>query len=86
MSRLKRWRLRRAYKLVYKDLRKVSMFRGVYDARNGDESFMYGIQTVMENVAHGAGEDEYELFNDIFLDNMTYSQIKAGVYNDQEQR
>ena len=82
MGRLKRWRLRKAYRLVYQDLRKVSMFRGVYDARNGDETFMYGIQTVMENVAHGA--DEFEKFNNIFLDNMTYSQIKAGVINDQD--
>ena len=76
MGRLKRWRLRRAYKLVYNDLRKVNLFRGVYDARHGDEHFMYGIQTVMEIVAF---EAEDFGFDDLFLDNLTYSQLKAGV-------
>ncbi len=83
MSRLKRWRLRRAYKLVYKDLRRVSMFRGVYDASNGGEEFMHGIQTVMEMVAFIAEDFDFET---VFLDNLINSQVKAGVVDEQEPR
>lgn len=83
MSRLKKWRLRRAYKLVYKDLRRVSMFRGVYDASNGSEEFMHGVQTVMEMVAFVAEDFNFET---VFFDNLTYSQIKAGVIDEQEPR
>ena len=77
------WRLRRAYKLVLKDLSDISLFRGVYDAVHGDEHFMYGIQTVMETVAFVANDLE---FIDTFIDNMTYSQEEAGAGNEQEPR
>lgn len=83
MSRLKRWRLRRAYRLVLKDLSKISMFRGVYDAVNGDEVFMYGIGTVMETIAFEAEDFNFE---QTFNDNMTRSEIKAGVISEQEPR
>lgn len=79
MSRLKKWRLKRAYKLVLKDLSRVSMFRGVYDASNGDASFMYGIGTVMDTVAFEAEDFEFE---QKFNDNMTRSEIKAGIINE----
>lgn len=82
MGKLKRWRLRRAYRLVLKDLFKVNMFRGVYDAVNGDEVFMYGIGTVMETIAFEAGDFNFE---QTFNDNMTRSEIKAGVVDDKDE-
>lgn len=41
-----------AYKMVYNDLINN---RGVYDAKNGNRHFMYGVHSVMETVAYMAG-------------------------------
>lgn len=62
-----------AYEIVLKDLKKVSMFRGKYDAKNGDRPFMYGVFTVMEHIAEQAG-DEY--FTVRFVKNMLKSEEK----------
>lgn len=81
MGRLKKWRLRRAYRLVFKDLYKVNMFRGVYDAKNGSEAFMYGISTVMGTIAFEAENFDFE---DMFMANMTRSMVKAGILHDED--
>lgn len=54
------------WSLVLDDLLEVPMFRMEYDAKNGNEHFMYGIATIMEHVAYKADrEDEYtRIFND----------------------
>ena len=78
MNRFKKWRLRRAYRLVLKDLSKVGLFRGVYDAKHGSDSFMYGVQSVMETIALEAGKLEFE---DLFVDNLVQSQLNSGVSN-----
>lgn len=83
MNRLKKWRLRRAYRIVLKDLSKISMFRGVYDAKNGSATFMHGIMTVMETIAFEAEDFNFE---QKFNDNMIRSEIKAGAGNGQEPR
>ena len=80
MGRLKKWRLRRAYRLVFKDLCKVSMFRGVYDAKNGSDDFMYGVSMVMEAIAFEAENFDFEA---MFMDNMTRSMVKAGILHDE---
>lgn len=64
-----------AYKLVYDDLIKCNMFKGIYDAVNGNISFMNGVACVMEVVADGAGQ--YDEFCDIFSDNILKSKKKA---------
>ena len=47
------------------------MFRGEYDALNGEETYMYGIAAVMDLIAHEAGHDE---FQDIFVSNKLKSE------------
>ena len=64
-----------AYKIVYKDLIAASLFRGIYDARHGNISFMNGIACVMEVIADSAGKPEE--FDDIFYKNLAESEEKA---------
>ena len=65
---------REAYKIVLKDLKKCDLFCGKYDATNGNEDFMYGIETVMEVIAFNARDFS---FDDKFLRNMEMS-IRKG--------
>jgi hypothetical protein len=53
------------------------MFLGIYDAKNGSEQFMYGISTVMEFIAYNCGEEIYDEFEKIFLENLQKSVDKA---------
>jgi hypothetical protein len=53
------------------------MFRGVYDAKHGKESFMYGVATVMEYLAAKVDEDFSQEVSDIFVKNMVKSLDKA---------
>ena len=66
-----------AWKIVYDELMKVGLFRGNYDARNGHDSYMYGIATVMENIAWHVSEDCADEFNEIFTTNLVSSQEVA---------
>ena len=68
-----------AYKIVYNDLMKMSICRGVYDAKHGQVSFMHGISLVMEAIAYRVNERTGDEFVDTFLENMTKSKEK---YND----
>ena len=63
-----------AYKIVYKDLIAASLFRGIYDAKHGNISFMNGIALVMEVIADSAGK--LEEFDDIFYKNLSESEKK----------
>lgn len=65
---------REAYRIVLKDLKKCDLLCGKYDALNGDEDFMYGIETVMEVIAVKAGDLS---FDDLFLANMDLSVRKG---------
>lgn len=67
---------RLAYLVVLTDLKKNPMFCGRYDARNGGEDFMYGISTVMENIAYHVGEKIGDDFSDMFMKNMVASDEK----------
>lgn len=63
---------RKAYKEVLADLQKVPLFQGHYDAKNGGESFMYGIHTVIEFIEDGAGWSPDK--DDGFIANMIASE------------
>lgn len=65
------------YKTVLKDLVKCPIFLGNYDAKNGSKQFMYGISTVMEFIAYNCGEETYDEFEKIFLENLQKSVDKA---------
>ena len=60
------------------EMMECPMFRGVYDAKHGSDSFMYGIATVMEYLALKVSEEFYEEVSDIFVKNMVKSLDKAG--------
>lgn len=69
---------RKAYEIVMKDLMKNSVFYGNFDAKNGDIRFMYGVQTVMEEIAYNCNPVIYEVFNDYFTDNLIKSIDKVN--------
>lgn len=67
--------LKKAYQMVFNDLRECPMFQGRYDAINGNPYFMSGISTVMEVIANRAYDDDFaENFSNEFTDNMLRSK------------
>ena len=66
-----------AYNYVFDDLisNYGDLFRGKYDAKNGSASFMYGIWTVMDVIAHNAKKDE--VLNALFFTNMQISEDRV---------
>lgn len=65
-----------AYKIVLEDItEKGGFFTGKYDAVHGSEKFMYGILTVMDLIAYGAGT--MNEFDNLFLKNMQESEAEA---------
>lgn len=58
-------------------LSECPLFIGKYDARHGNEHFMYGISTVMENIALLVSEECFEKFCDTFSGNMSESERSA---------
>ena len=60
-------------KLVSKMMERP-MFRGEYDAKHGNESFMNGIATVMEYLASLVDDTFCQEVSDIFTHNMIKSQ------------
>ena len=67
--------LKKAYQMVFNDLRENRMFQGHYDAINGNSHFMSGISTVMEVIANRAYDDDFaEKFSNEFCDNMLRSR------------
>lgn len=63
-----------AWKHVYNELIKCPLFIGVYDAKNSNEHFEYGIEAVMEVIAEKAGcHCEYE---QMMLENIAESKKK----------
>lgn len=63
-----------AYKIVLNDLLKCNMFVGIYDAKHGNSSFMYGIGTVMENIAYSINDKTGDSFSELFIKNMVKSE------------
>lgn len=68
-----------AYRIVLNDMMNsgCGLLVGKYDAKNGDEKFMHGIDVVMEWIAYRASEKQGEEFSAIFFDNMIECQKKA---------
>lgn len=67
---------RDAFRIVFEELTRNPMFKGKYDAKNGNKHFMYGVSTVMENIAYNADEWLGENFSDTFFENMIKSEEK----------
>ena len=60
------------------EMMECPMFRGAYDAKHGNESFMYGIATVMEYLASLVDDTFCQEVTDIFTHNMVKSQEKVS--------
>lgn len=69
-----------AYRIVLNDMMNsgCGLLVGKYDAKNGDEKFMHGIDVVMEWIAYRASEKRGEEFSAMFFDNMIESQEKVS--------
>ena len=59
------------------EMMECPLFRGEYDAKNGSESFMYGIFTVMEYLASCVDDTFYQSVSDRFTRNVIKSQEKV---------
>ena len=67
--------LKKAYQMVFSDLRECPMFQGHYDAFNGNPHFMHGIETVMAVIACRTYDDDFaEEFSNEFTDNILRSK------------
>lgn len=68
--------LQNAYRMVFNDIMNsgVNLFKGIYDAKNGDVSFMYGIETVMGYLAYKVSEADYDNFSELFTQNIIDSE------------
>ena len=60
------------------EMMECPMFRGEYDAKHGNESFMYGIATVIESLARLVDDTFYQEVSDVFTHNMVKSQEKVS--------
>lgn len=68
-----------AYRIVLNDMMNsgCGLLVGKYDAKNGDEKFMHGIDVVMEWIACRVSEKQGDEFSAMFFDNMIESQEKV---------
>lgn len=56
----------------------IEMFRGRYDAKNGDEHFMFGISTPLTYLAYTIDEEYGKNFDAMFMKNMQKSLDKVS--------
>lgn len=56
----------------------VDMFRGHYDAKNGNEHFMLGISTPLTYLAYAIDKEYGEQFDSMFMKNMGESIEEAN--------
>ena len=71
--------LKAAYHLVYDDMvsKGPKLFKGCYDEKHGNNSFMYGIYTVMEFIADKVSPEIYDKFSTEFVTNMNKKEERA---------
>ena len=66
-----------AKKIVEDLMGQNGLFRGNYDAENGNEHFMYGVSTLLEYIAYSIDENFGNEVESIFLKNMIKSEKKV---------
>ena len=59
---------------IIEEMREIGMFEGRYDAKNGKEDFMYGIEAVMECLAYMVSDEYGDSFSDTFVKNLIASE------------
>ena len=65
---------REAFQIVLTELTKNNLFKGIYDAKNGNEHFMYGICTVMEAIAYSIDDETGDNFSKLLTNNIIKSE------------
>ena len=73
--------LAKAYEMVLNDIVNsgCGLMVGKYDAKNGEDSFMHGISTVMEWIAYRVSDEVGDDFSDTFCNNLIESEQRAEV-------
>lgn len=68
-----------AYRIVFNDMMNsgCGLLVGKYDAKNGNEKYMFGVDTIMEWIAYKVSEAQGDDFSELFTKNMVESQKKA---------
>ena len=68
-----------AYRIVFNDMMNsgCGLLVGKYDAKNGNEKYMFGVDTVMEWIAYKVSEAQGDDFSELFTKNMIEGQKKA---------
>lgn len=71
--------VKEAYRIVFNDMMNsgCGLLVGRYDAKNGNEKYMFGVDTVMEWIAYKVSEVQGDDFSELFMKNMVESQKKA---------
>ena len=61
-----------AYRIVFNDMMnsECGLLVGKYDAKNGNEKYMFGVDTVMEWIAYKVSEVQGDDFSELFTKNM----------------
>lgn len=62
---------------IIEEMKECDMFKGRYDAKNGNSEFMHGILTVMECLAYRVSDEYGDSFSDTFTQNLIISKQKA---------
>ena len=65
-------------KAIIEKLQENKLFTGIYDAENGNASFMYGILTVLEAVAQLQSEEYANEIQMKFFKNMSNSEERVS--------
>ena len=61
---------------LIEEMSACDLFIGKYDAKHGEDSFMYGICTVMEYLAYKVSKEYGDEFSNMFMKNMIDSKDK----------
>ena len=65
-----------AFEIVFDELKKIGLFQGKYDAKNGNPHYMHGVSSVMEAIAYRISNDVGDDFSDLFVQNLIESEDK----------
>ena len=68
---------KRVLEKIMNQFRNCDLFNGIYDAKNDDVQFMYGIEFIMETLAVNISNEYFAEFSDTFAENMLKSLEKA---------
>lgn len=68
-----------AFEIVLNKLKEFPLFVGKYDAAHGDDTFMYGVEMVMEYISHHVSDEIGMAFEDEFYGNIVESKRRFGI-------